>query len=58
MKYRELYAGKQVCCTCAHYYQHYSRGSRGYYEVHCGRCTALSVKTRKPDHTCEHWKKK
>ncbi len=58
MKNRELFAGKQVCCTCAHYHQHYGRGPRGYFEVHCGHCTALLVKTRKPDQTCKQWKER
>lgn len=58
MKNRELYAGKQVCCTCAHYHQHYCRGSKGYVEVDCGHCTAVYVKTRKPDQSCERWKER
>ena len=55
MIFKRLHAGQQVCCTCAHYQQHYHRGKGRYYEVYCGHCMKARTKTRKPDQTCELW---
>lgn len=57
-EYQKIYEGKQVCCTCACYCQHYRRDGKGYAPVYCGHCTAVRVRTRKPDQSCEHWKSK
>lgn len=58
MIFKKLHAGQRVCCTCAHYQQHYYRGKKQYREVYCGHCTGAKFKTRKarkPDQTCEFW---
>lgn len=55
-KYQKVYAGEKVCCTCGHYIQHYGRKKKRYYILFCGHCFFPRVKTRRPDHTCEHWK--
>ena len=55
-KYQEVYAGERVCCTCAHYHQHYGRGKKSYYILFCGHCTFPRAKSRAPDQTCIHWK--
>ena len=57
-RYEEIYAGKQVCCTCIHFYQHYGKGKKKYHLVDCGHCCYPRLKTRKTDQTCEHWKGK
>jgi len=57
-EYEALYAGKQVCCTCAYYCQHYRRDRKKYTPVHCGHCTVIRVKTCKPDKSCERWRAK
>ena len=54
--FSEIYEGKKVCCTCAHYTQHYRKDLWGYSAVHCGHCSFPRVKTRKPNQTCGHWK--
>lgn len=55
MTFKELYTGRQVCCTCVHYQQHYYREKRKYYEVFCGHCRAPKLKIRKPSQTCGLW---
>ena len=54
--FSEIYEGQKVCCTCAHYAQHYRKSNRGYSPVDCGHCSFPRVKNRKPDQTCEYWK--
>ncbi len=56
--YDNIYAGERVCCTCAHYYQHYRKGKKGYFEVNCGHCVFPRLKGRRPDQSCEHWEEK
>ena len=38
--YPELYQGKQVCCTCTHFVQHYrsDEARAAFVEVGCGHC--------------------
>ncbi len=55
MSFQSCYAGKQVCCTCAHYQQHYYRTKKQYREVYCGHCMRSRLKTRKPSQTCQLW---
>ncbi len=53
--YIEIYEGKQVCCTCKHFHQHYSFDLGHYHLVWCGHCTECRMKFRKPDQTCGEW---
>lgn len=53
--YQELYAGKQVCCNCTHYYQHYRKGKKRYSIVAWGHCGYPRIKARRPDQTCGNW---
>ncbi len=61
--YEELYAGEQVCCTCAHFVQHYRRdvrdGEEGYRPIGCGHCLKRRPKRYPPETpACEGWEKK
>lgn len=46
--YKKLYAGRQVCCTCASFVQHYRKdlynGEVRYLTISCGHC----MKQRRP----------
>jgi len=56
--YEKLNQGKQVCCTCAFYIQHYRKDGEKYYHVFCGHCVSGRLKSRKPGQTCERWQAK
>lgn len=54
--YQELYAGRQVCCNCEYYCQHYCLLNGTFQAINCGHCIFPRIKARCPDQTCEHWK--
>lgn len=63
INYEELYAGERVCCTCAHFVQHYRRdvqnGEEGYRPIGCGHCLKRRPKRYPPETpACEGWEKK
>ena len=47
---------QNTCKSCVHYRQHYALNQRKIFRVHCGHCTYLKVKTKRPDAKgCEHY---
>ena len=54
--YQKIYTGKQVCCNCVYYRQHYGKRGDGYQPIYCGHCVYPRLKTRQPDQTCGNWK--
>jgi len=45
----------QICETCQHFHQHYGRMGDKYYKVHCGHCTGIHLKKRKPNQKSCEW---
>ena len=56
--YPELYQGKQVCCTCTHFVQHYrsDEARAAFVEMGCGHCGFPRLKRRSPEQTCDNWR--
>ena len=56
--YPELYQGKQVCCTCSHFVQHYriDEALNAFVAVGCGHCRFPRLKRRPPEQTCDNWR--
>ena len=55
--YPEAYEGQEVCCTCAHYRQHYGYDKKWdiVRAMFYGHCVFSRIKHRRPDQTCDHW---
>jgi len=47
---------ENICQTCKHFRQHFTRRNHSYIEVDCGHCVYPRVKTRKPETpACKHF---
>ncbi|WP_346935356.1 hypothetical protein [Clostridium sp.] len=48
-----------TCSSCEHFYQHYGKSNRAFYELNCGHCATPRIKHKSPtDKACSYFKGK
>lgn len=51
-------AEEKLCCTCAHFFRHYTKGPRSYIPTDFGHCPYPRIKIRTLRDSCPRWKAK
>ncbi len=47
---------ERLCCTCAHFFRHYTKGPRSYIPTNFGHCPYPRIKIRTLGDSCPRWK--